>query len=154
MIHEMELCGKVYFMQNMHRCLERNALVTMADGSEKIISELRVGESIRGKDGPDRIVNIVAGYEEALILLHTMDHYELKMTNAHPVLTDKGYRRAGELESGERVLLIEGKTIPVESIEEISYQDIVYNLELESNRCFFANNIAVGDFQCQNCRLE
>ncbi|MCD8000150.1 MAG: Hint domain-containing protein [Clostridiales bacterium] len=147
---EGALYHEILPLRLMWGCVEKNAMVLLADGSMRSVENLKIGDRVRGIEGEDAIINIWKGREEKLTELLLEDFCRLKLTNDHPVLTDVGYRKAAQLKAGDLVVMADGGKIPVKAVCEAVYGDMVYNLELESGRNFFANGIAVGDYRCQN----
>jgi len=132
-------------------CLNENTMVMMADGSNRRIKDLRIGDMVeRTMGGTCRIENIWRGYEEELIELKLENEKQLSITKDHPIITDKGVVRAITIKAGDLLLTVDGYE-KVVSIEIIKYESNVYNLELgDPDNYFWAGGIAVGDMKIQN----
>lgn len=141
----------------MYGCLAQDTLILMADGSRKRIDRLRIGDSVRSGiagNKVQRITNIWRGTEETLIRIEAHE-LTLSLTRSHPVLTPAGVVRAGELKTGMEVCLETGETEKVTAVGKISYNDLVYNLNLEdeSEPYLVAGGFIVGDMDLQNSVL-
>ena len=124
-------------------CVEASTLVLMADGSQRPIRDLRIGDLVRTETGTAQGGNLVA-------------------TGNHPLFTDKGVKRCSEVVVDDR-LRTEGGCVAIESIELaphepatsnltlgkaigcVSHDFEVYNLVLDGSSVFFANGLLVGD---------
>lgn len=135
-------------------CLASDTMILMANGSEKRISEIRVGESVMLNTGKAvKIIDIFRGEEQRIISIMT-NNGELKATDFHPILlNDAKWTKAGEIELGDIVCTLRGDA-KVESLSVNPYNNTVYNLFLECdeliNEGILANGIVVGDYYKQN----
>jgi hypothetical protein len=79
----------------------------MADGSQREIQEVRLGEQVLTAEGrTGRVVRTLLRDEEGgLLRLVLSGHSHLRMTREHPVLTARGYVPASELLVGDEVAL-------------------------------------------------
>ena len=57
-------------------CLGKDTRILMADGSERAIEDIRIG---------DRVTNIISGMEAEMVYVKTMGNKEILMTEGHPV---------------------------------------------------------------------
>ncbi|MEM9546390.1 MAG: Hint domain-containing protein [Bacteroidota bacterium] len=142
-------------------CIARGTPITMADGSNKPIEEIQVGEEILSNvDGSIlEVENTVVGTEEKpMIRIKTVDGYELLMSEGHPVITKRGVKLAKNLRIDDVVFTQKGKN-KLSMIEEVNFPYSVHNLQLNSNglddsnkfdkTTMYANGILVGDHQMQ-----
>lgn len=132
-------------------CLGKDSLIRMPDGRERPISDIRIGDWVMTPDGGSSwVVNIYCGQEENIICIGTVGGKKLLATASHPVQTKRGVVVAGELRGDDEVFTEFGEYEALSELYSQSYQDKVYNLELEQGRYFYANGIMVGDFREQN----
>ena len=134
-------------------CVEASTLVLMADGSQRPIRDLRIGDLVRTETGTAHIRDIIKGREPELVRIGLANH---------PLFTDKGVKRCSEVVVDDR-LRTEGGCVAIESIELaphepatsnltlgkaigcVSHDFEVYNLVLDGSSVFFANGLLVGD---------
>ena len=143
-------------------CVEASTLVLMADGSQRPIRDLRIGDLVRTETGTAHIRDIIKGRESELIRIGLAQGGNLVATANHPLFTDKGVKRCSEVVVDDR-LRTEGGCVAIESIELaphepatsnltlgkaigcVSHDFEVYNLVLDGSSVFFANGLLVGD---------
>lgn len=133
-------------------CYAKDTQITMADGSFKRIEEIEPGEEVLGMDFKShRVAGKPRGAEERLLVLETEDGKQLKLSKGHPVETQDGPMRIEEISIGTELPLPEGGRTGVRFIYPESYQDMVYNLEVEGEAAMLiANGLFAGDFRMQN----
>ena len=143
-------------------CVEASTLVLMADGSQRPIRDLRIGDLVRTETGTAHIRDIIKGRESELVRIGLAQGGNLVATGNHPLFTDKGVKRCSEVVVDDR-LRTEGGCVAIESIELaphepatsnltlgkaigcVSHDFEVYNLVLDGSSVFFANGLLVGD---------
>ena len=88
-------------------CFPPGTRIRMADGSERAIEDVRLGEHVVTAEGnTGRVLRTMLRDETGgLVRLVTWGHSHLRMTREHPVLTAHGYVPAGELQIGDEVAL-------------------------------------------------
>ena len=79
---------------------------------------------------------------------HTSEHYyllngETKVTEMHPYYVEGAWIMVKDLKEGDKLLNKSGDTVPIESIERIEEDLLVYNMEVEGQHNYFANDILV-----------
>lgn len=133
-------------------CLDENTRVQMADGSARKISEIRLGDRVQEPMGGTLTVeNIFRGTEDCLLRIEDEGGHQILLTDSHPVLTDQGWKRAGDLVPGSKAETNEGWA-GIVKVSKAEGQSNVYNLELSADYggCFIAEGFVVGDFKYQN----
>lgn len=139
-------------MKCKNGCLARDTKILMADGSEKRISEICIGDMVQGYDGKLlKVYNIATGLEDNLLLkITTSSGKSLWLTGEHPILgKNKTWERAMFLKVHDPIQTIDGID-EVVSIYWGDYHGTVYNLVLDSfDDSLCANGIIVGDFARQ-----
>lgn len=132
-------------------CLSKDTRIMMGDGSEKIITEIHIGDSVLLRSGEtDRISDILTGMEFEMLHIET-NNGSLVVTDSHPILSDgEKWVQAVDLKIGDSVCIKNG-TAKVISIQRMSYCDSVYNIRLFNGTYdgIYANGIIVGDMDRQ-----
>ncbi|ROP62609.1 hypothetical protein EDF81_1109 [Enterobacter sp. BIGb0383] len=144
-------------MKIVYGCLGENTKIRMADGSEKAISAIRPGDSVRTRNnGVLNVEHVTSGQEQHCLNISVRDRNNtLTSTIAspgHPFITPSGIVIARELRVAGKVLTLEGEG-EISNIEHRADEITVYNLQLSATEtdanCMYANNILVGDIQMQ-----
>ncbi len=127
-------------------CLAGNMRILMADGSQKEIGAVQIGDAVfDGEQGAAVVTNVYSGREQFLCVIR-LGGGIIKMTAEHPVLTESGFIPAMELTAGD---MVQGGDAPqaVRSIQTEEYDGTVYNLALDSqSHLMVCEGVAVGDF--------
>jgi len=147
---------------NIGSCFPEGVLVTLADGQEKPIEEMRVGDDVLTIFGLKRSVTATMSrrYRGDLLTLlfrkSVTAKKELTLTTDHkvwvPHSTGGRFVSAEELRVGDPVWLYEGEgTVPlvteVDKITSNTVDQTVYDIEVETDHCFWANEVAVHNCQ-------
>lgn len=148
-------------------CLLGDTLIGMADGSQKKLQDIRIGERVAGADGAENVVeNTWSGDEESYCILKTEKGREIGASLSHPFLTDSGWKTAAGLQIGDTMkvaglYVAEGESREktgsfgeagwerLVSIVKKEEHTTVYNLAL-NGRPMVANGFVCGDFEMQN----
>ncbi|MHD0317740.1 Hint domain-containing protein [Fusobacterium sp. THCT1E2] len=131
-------------------CLEENTRILMADGTQKPIKEIRIGERVMSDSGENQIVkNVWQGREEHMMCIELKNGSKITLTENHPVKTTKGIKRADAIDENDEIVMAYGEKYKISSISCIEYGNRVYNLDISGN-FMIAEGIAVGDFEVQN----
>ena len=99
--------GAVLDQGQVSSCFPPGTHVRMADGSERRIENVRLGEYVLTAEGNSgRVVQLLLRDEhEEVRRLLVWGHAHLRMTSEHPVLTTRGYVPARELVPGDEVAM-------------------------------------------------
>lgn len=144
-------------------CILRGTPITLADGTEKPIEELNIGDEVLGNQGKAKI-KAKSLFRQEVDYMYAINGGKAFFTVEHPILTPKGWKSinpaitsvkkgntviVGALEVGDTVLMKGGKTLLVKSIEkvEIKEQPAAYNLSVEGDGSFIANGFIVKGFK-------
>lgn len=151
---------KIPFITILWGCLARGTNVRMADGSLRKIEDIRISEQVINPyhDGSATVTNTWSGKENMIYRIETREGRCIEASENHPVLTERGIVEAGKIVEGDRLLTGEGTYDAVASQYPIHYDDAVYNLELECDKCgeawqahtMVCNDLVVGDNNLQN----
>ena len=152
--------GNTFFidmLQFFWGCLAAHARVRMADGGEKAIRDVQIGECVAGPEGAIWWVsNIKTGTEKKpMFEIETEYGDTVLVTDGHPILTASGPRVARVLSLGDRIVTQRGDATIVQ-INQVSYDGAIFNLVLANEdgssadaAAFYADGILVGDNQMQ-----
>lgn len=132
-------------------CFHKDTRIRMADGSEKKISEITIGDMVLTEDNQAKcVVQTYSSDEKEIVCLETDDGRKLRLTKTHPVFTSQGPVDAENVRVGSELLTADGSKPRVLFAYAIPYNDKVYNLELEESRALIAEGILTADFIQQN----
>ena len=140
-------------------CVAEGTLVTLADGSMTPIERLKGhnGALVLSRDGSTRAVeDVTQGTEPEPMFVIADDRGDsLKLTQSHPVFTQRGVLAAHDLKIGDVVTTAHGEAHITAVRQELS-NGLVYNLRLggetdaaAGQTAMFANGILVGDVSLQ-----
>src|SRR5690606_8329592 len=110
-------------------CFLPDVLITMADGSKKAISQLKVGDLVRGKNSTNRVM-ATTNYDMAT-RLYSFNGGKAFVTGGHPFWTRDGWKaiepqltaverhgvETGQLKVGDELLLEDGSRFVITRIE-------------------------------------
>jgi hypothetical protein len=141
-------------------CFEEKTKIAMADGSEKLASEIRAGDMVWNPktQKAQMIKKVIAGPEQWPLLEVKSAGKSVIVTGEHPFLTKDGLKPAFQLSAND--VLVEGSDeIPVESVtpQKRAAGDAVpevWNFELlgsseNEDHYVLANGVMTGDLYLQ-----
>lgn len=132
-------------------CFPAEMKVLTAEGA-KSIRDIRVGDRVLTADE--------AGQKSFQPVLKTLadrnNHYYLingavKVTALHRIATAEGWKKARELEVGDRIRDAGGGLVAVESITRVETELPVYNLTVAENHNFYVTPDGEGGYLVHNC---
>lgn len=139
----------------LYGCMARDTRILMADGSEKYISEIKLGDMVMTSQGPAAIKDRITGIERMMIRITAANGRSIRLSDCHPVLTRRNYVRAMDICVDDVVVLYEGGEQPLSALYMEEYEDQVYNLVTSKPRAaLVGNGFWVGDMDMQNFMLE
>ena len=144
-------------------CFLGSAKVLMADGSQKPIAKLKKGELVQGPKGVNRVIFLET--HKSAETLYGLNGGKPFVTAEHMLMTTKGWRsidpalavkeshgkyHPDKLEVGDVLLLRDGKTLAVESIDPHDSGKMVtlYNPALNGDHMYYVNGIQVHNLKC------
>lgn len=162
-------CRYVY-ENTAESCLAADTKITLADGSEKTVTDLKIGDLVKGSNGAHKITasNI---YQSGLRVLYGINGGSALLTGDHPIKTTEGWKvinseaaalyadKAGfaahPLKVGDTLITAKGE-VKVESITRFPKVDPIstYNIRVDGNEGFFANGIEVKGFSKMEMHYE
>ena len=142
-------------------CFVAGTKVIMADGTEKNIEDIEIGEMVQGVDGVNKVLAFDHPMLDGRKLIGINGSGPFK-TPEHPLLTADGWKAYdseitkvqkpqiahlmtnGSLEIGDKIRMADGSWVTIESIEvfENEPQQQVYNFVLDGDHTYFANGMA------------
>lgn len=138
-----------------YNCFTANTLVTMADGTEKTISSIKVGEKVKSEIGESTVLEIQI-HDEGDYEVYSINGSKPFVTEEHPFKTIDGWKAIDPFLTFEKhqissnalnlqdiVYKIDGKEV-INSIEmgSVKYPK-VYNLSLDNEHVYYANGYLV-----------
>lgn len=124
-----------------------DTLVTLADGTRRAISLIRVGDSVlaadpaTGRTGPQRVTDTIShsGVHE-MVTLSFDSGSSVTATRGHPFWNpgQKAFVKAGDVKPGDRVQTETGGTATVVRTAEFKLDIDAYNLEVDTVHTYFA----------------
>lgn len=151
--------AKVPLLKFKWGCLQKDTKVRMADGTEKKIQDIQLGEEVAGAGGTAcKVVNRTNGTEKEVYRLK-VDGYPDKIgaSRTHPFMTVDGMIAAEDITPSTQLKMEDGEFHQILECYPVDYGGEVYNLELDSNHWFYADgfctgdNVAQGDCMSQSC---
>lgn len=136
-------------------CVEETSRIRMADGTQKEIRNIKIGEKVLLADGEAvSVENVWRGSEDDWYLLHTKSGIEIKASYTHPFLTKEGMVQACRLNAGDTVMVWDEQDscMREEILADVKKQEgqiEVCNLSLSGKR-MIANGFVCGDMELQN----
>lgn len=129
--------------------LNGNVEIELSDGSTRKISQLCIDNSVLSENGTVKIVNVIMGWENSMIVVTTCGGITIEMTKNHPVFTKNGCIFANELKEGDS-LCIESGYDEVKKIIVTDGQFDVFDIVLEDGQDYYANKIWVGNYNMES----
>jgi hypothetical protein len=141
-------------------CFPKGTQIAMADGRQKNIEDVKVGEKILGFNGikqvEETVLEVEAPIRDHLYQVDLEDGTTLKLTREHPLFTNNGWEAVspestaeenpllvvGKLQQGDKVLNIHNQFIKINKITYLPGKVQTYNLRSVSGfNNYYANNI-------------
>lgn len=131
-------------------CFAENTPILMADNTTKFIQDIAEGEQVKTDCGTAKVCSTAQGLEERLIHIETQNGCALRVTDTHPIMTNRGLLPAKELTAADLIVTLEGES-QLTRLHYEPYGATVYNLTLEPHGLLVAGGgIYAGDTVAQN----
>lgn len=130
-------------------CFARGSKIKMADNTLKNIEDIEVGDRVKTENGSVSVVEKIVGSEEKMVLIRTANGCKLTVTDDHPIMTEGGWKIAGNLNAAD-IIKTESGFSTIEELHYVDYNDKVFSIRLETESALIAEGIYAGDFGCQN----
>ena len=145
-------------------CLSPETKITLADGTTKLIKDIKIGDTLQAAHNITTTVEKVVKLDWPTLTLYNINDGALKLTPDHPIMTTKGWRAVNYNARGDEknetryglqsvkpltvgdVIVTEKGEVPVTRImPEPEVKDAVtYNLKVKGDASsFYANGILV-----------
>lgn len=127
-------------------CFLPDTQILMADGSQKSIKDVKVGDKILTKtdDISNKLVKTnVSAVHQVEESGYLIINGNLKVTANHLLFINNRWVMAGLIKIGDNLLDKDGQNIKVNSVEYLNLKTNVYNLTTDKYHTFFANNFYV-----------
>ena len=150
--------SQTFVCRNNDGCFDSQTKIRMADGSDRLITDLEKGEFVFNPvtQKPAKIVKLTIGPENKPLLNISVGQSTVRVTDSHPFMTKRGWTAARDIRKGELVLTSQGQFTPVTGITLGAAGRIVVNLALEGPANEFekhyvlADGVVTGDLVIQN----
>lgn len=152
-------------------CFTEDTEITMRDGSKKPISQLKLGEKVRGETSINKV--LIPETHESAENIYGFNGGPKFVTGEHLLMTTKGWRAidpelvkieskgkktAEKLQLGDTLVMENKETLVIESIDVQPPGDTMtlYNPSLDGDHTYYANgilvhNIKAGGGGCRTC---
>jgi hypothetical protein len=147
-------------------CFAAGTPITMADGSEKPIEDVREGDTVLGRDDHGQILpqsvigTVVHDNNDSTVIINGT----LVTTREHPFYVAGRYVKAGDLQVGDELVMLDAATravpmatkpIHVRSLASEPALDRTYNFEVAGTHNYFAGGVLVHNkTACRTCDLQ
>jgi|GEM_PF-2542544 len=143
-------------------CMLEGTEILMADGSSKRVEDVKVGDVVKGNEGPAKVL-ATTRFTQSEDFFYSINGGQATFTIEHPVLTKGGWKSVdpsitstkasktkviGKLEVGDKILTKDGE-VEVKSIEKKKSEGSnvsAYNLKVERDGSFYANGVIIKGF--------
>jgi hypothetical protein len=141
---------------NGPNCFLPDTLITLADGSQKKVRELKTGDEVRGHTGTNRVVRVPTFKNDQAI--YGFNGGEKFVTGGHPFYTKEGWKaidpsltsteghavKTTKLQPGDRLLLSDGEPFTIKTIDaEKSGAHELYNPIMDGDHTYYAAQFLV-----------
>lgn len=129
-------------------CMLPGTLIKMANGSSKIIEDIKTLDKILTAEGTESYVTgtMVRHHEGELIKILAWGHAHLRCTPEHPIFTRRGYVAAGKLKKGDWIAL------PSHKIDQI-YEIKIDKYITEEKMHYVESTNTIGKSEASKSRI-
>lgn len=127
-------------------CFLAGTPITMADGSQKPIEEMKVGDMVLAYDEatkqmkPDKVTEIFKHDQEDTFLIV---NGHIKVTPIHRVLSKGNWVEIGKLKVGDTLTNTKGEDVAIQTIEVVNNKVNIYNFEVNPYHTYVADGVIV-----------
>ncbi|HOZ81166.1 MAG TPA: alpha-2-macroglobulin family protein [Candidatus Woesebacteria bacterium] len=121
-------------------CFLADTQILMADGSQKNIDQIKVGDYVQANPKSKGKVTAV---HQAKTDGYYIINGDLKVTANHLLFINQRWQTARVAQIGDQLLGSNGQAVTINSLEYLSLPDSVYNFTVEKYHTYFADGIQV-----------
>ena len=122
-------------------CFPADMQVALADGRTESIARIKKGDLLLtyNEETGTLTKSPVVGTLEAVENHHYLFNGRIKVTAMHRIFTDKGWKRAQDIDMGDKIRTADGRFEEIGAIDFVPGDLEVYNLEVLQNHNFFVS---------------
>jgi hypothetical protein len=122
-------------------CFPADMRVALADGRTESIARIKKGDLLLtyNEETGTLTKSPVVGTLEAVEDHHYLFNGRIKVTAMHRIFTDKGWKRAQDIDTGDKIRTADGRFEEIGAIDFVPGDLEVYNLEVLRNHNFFVS---------------
>jgi hypothetical protein len=130
-------------------CLLAGTKITMADGTTKMVEDIRVGDIVLSYDEENKeltaskVIQTMQHTPEEMSPYYMVINEKLKITPNHIVFINNEWKPVGEIKIGDVLTDINGEPQRVLSIERIYQKVTTYDFGVENTHNYYAEDILV-----------
>lgn len=125
-------------------CFSADARVRLPDGVDVAIGEIELGERVVVPSGLARVVAVYRDDREKYWV--SIDGEAPFFTASHPVVTERGTVRGGELQAGDRLRTLSGTFRTVVRVDLVKLRKVNVNIETEGHAPYFVDGVLFGSY--------
>lgn len=134
-------------------CFPAGTKILVEDGAEKNIEDIKDGDTVLSYDTVNkkftsgRVSKVNVSTQKHLVEINTDNGESLTATVGHRIFTADGWKDAGTLNKGDKLINKKGNTVSITQVEVIEQDTEVYHiLNVGNDHTYFANDILVHNF--------
>jgi hypothetical protein len=135
-------------------CLQAGTLITLADGTQKPIEKIVIGDTLKTVEGSSAVTNITVGSESVLFHIITEKGKEVFASETHPMLTSEGFQRVIDFTYKTKLIMQDGGEEEIVGCFPVDNTAAVYGLDLDGAYKFYANGFVSGTSHVQQLDLS
>ena len=120
-------------------CPARGSLYLMADGSEKVVEELKVGEQLAGIDGEPETIEEIETADGPVLRTETEDGFVGRTSRVHAFALPAGGFVISTKALGKKIRTAKGASLVIKSV--LDGKDTVYNVITDGSHTYRADGI-------------
>ena len=122
-------------------CFPADMKVALADGRTESIAQIKKGDLLLtyNEETGTLTKSPVVGTLEAVENHHYLFNGRIKVTAMHRIFTDKGWKRAQDIDMGDKIRMADGRFEEIVATDFVPGNLQVYNLEVLQNHNFFVS---------------
>lgn len=130
-------------------CLDPNTPIKLSDGSSKPIKDINVNDIVMtlndDKLEPNKVIKVHKNISNEQMYIITVDDKKLHITGNHKIYTKRGWIRTDHVTINDHIFVFNLEWKQISNIEYIDHNHDTYNLHVENNHNYFANDILVSN---------